>query len=116
MKRAQSGASTRRTIAANWCLGIAWNIRWAAALAWHFPKNIGPASDVRGGIASQVLLQGFQACAQAGLITSSRILMQDALLDCLVQRGNCRAKRLFRGSFISVGQGSSQVAQSRAQA
>src|SRR6478672_1128323 len=114
MKRAQSGASTGRSIAAHWCPSIGWSIGWAAALSSP-QEHWSPPLVFAGGLQAR-LLQGFQACAQAGLVTSSRILMQDALLDCLVQRGNCRAEGLFRGSFISVGQGGSQVAQSRAQA
>ena len=62
------------------------------------------AADGRLEAQSLVLLQRIQARAQAGLVASGGVFVENAFLNGLVEGGNCLAKNLLRGRLIASGQ------------
>ena len=65
---------------------------------------------------SQLLRQGIQPGAKAGLIAGCRVPVDDALLDCLIEGGDGLAETLLCGLLIALGECLAQVAERCAQA
>jgi hypothetical protein len=65
---------------------------------------------------AEKLLHRSDALAQAGLVARRGVLVQRALLDGLIQRGNRLTIDLFSGGFVAFGDALAQVAQLGAQA
>src|ERR1700740_861467 len=58
--------------------------------------------------------QGLQSCVEAALVAGNGVRVQNALLDALVEHGDCRAVLLLSGLYVALGEGLTQGAQAGA--